>query len=336
MPTVPQRVLLLSDLSINPPEGGDYSGLLPKDDMQTDRQIAKALRSKGYDTRFFGLFNDIESLIKVIKEYEPHVVFNMVESFNNDRDLHPNVIAFLELMGVKFTGAGPTSLRICRDKGLTKEILSFHDVRVPQFMISQKSYPYKNINIPFPAIVKPLNLEGSEGIAQSSFVENEKDAIERIQFIHEKHQTDAIIEEYVDGRELYVGVLGNIKLTVFQPRELFFSELTEDDPKMYTYKAKWNKKYRKKWGIRTMPMRPYEDPLKSQIEEMCKKVYKIFNIKGYARIDLRINSENEIFFIEANPNAAIDKHEDFAKSAEKHGLTYEDLLDQIVKLGMGY
>jgi D-alanine-D-alanine ligase len=184
----------------------------------------------------------------------------------------------------------------------------------------------------FPAFIKPLKLEASEGITQLSFAENEKDALDRARFIHDKLGTDAIIEEYIEGRELYVGVLGNERLTVFPPRELFFKNVPEGEPKFATFKAKWDDNYRKKWGIDTGPAKALPKELAREVVETCKKVYRTFQLRGYARMDLRVTPEGEIFFLEANPNPTIARDEDFAQAAEKGGVGYDELIARILQL----
>jgi D-alanine-D-alanine ligase len=179
-----------------------------------------------------------------------------------------------------------------------------------------------------------LKEEASLGISQASFVENDDQFRERVQFIHEKFDNDVIAEEYIEGRELYVGIFGNLRLQVFPIRELIFKEVPPDEPKIATYKAKWDEEYRKRWGLQNQFAEGLDPALVSQIEETCKRIYRLLTIDGYARLDLRLTAKNEIYFIEANPNPILAADEDFALSALKANLTYPQLIDRIIRMGL--
>jgi D-alanine-D-alanine ligase len=185
----------------------------------------------------------------------------------------------------------------------------------------------------FPVFIKPLNLEASEGISQLSFAGTKKDALERIRYLHDRFETDVIVEEYISGRELYVGVIGNERLTSFPPRELFFREVPEGEPRFASFKAKWDDDYRKKWGIKTGNANLSED-VRDKLDELCKKIYRVLGLSGYGRVDLRLTPEGEIYCIEANPNPSIEKDGDFALSAVKSGMAYEELIQKIINLGL--
>ena len=186
----------------------------------------------------------------------------------------------------------------------------------------------------FPLLVKPVKEEASYGIAQASFVETDEQFQERVAFIHEKHDGDVIAEEYIEGRELYVSLMGNQRLTVFPIRELVFREVPPDEPKIATYRAKWDEEYRKRWGLQNQFAEDLAPALVEQIEQMCKRIYRLLTIDGYARMDLRLTAANEVFFIEANPNPILAEDEDFALSAGKAGVPYPQLIDRIIRHGM--
>ncbi len=329
------RIVLLFDLS-EPIAPEKYSDHWKEADWKTENDVRNALTRLGHQVIPLGLHDSLEPLLQVLQNQKPDLVFNLSEAFRGDRDFEPHIVATLELLGIPVTGSGPMGLKLCKDKGLTKEILGYHRVRIPRFLTVRKGRPMANLKkFPFPAIIKPLRLESSEGISQLSFVENEKDATARVKFIHERLQADAIIEEYIDGRELYVSVLGNEKLTVFPARELFFREVPKDEPKMATFRAKWDEEYRKKWGIQNGFARAQAPSVGEKLEETCKKIYRLLRIRGYGRIDLRVKENGEIYFIEANPNPSIGRSEDFALSAGKAELSYDDLIAKIVSLAMG-
>jgi D-alanine-D-alanine ligase len=328
------KIVLLFDLSedISPEEYNQYWN---NPDWKTEKEVRKTLTDLGHTVIPFGIHNDIEPFLKIVKESKPDLVFNMSEAFSGKRDFEPNMTALLQLVGVPFTGAGPMSLQLCKDKGLTKVILDYHGILTPKFIVVKKSKLLPSLKkFQFPAIVKPLQLESSEGISQNSYVENEEEAVIRIKFIHEKLGASAIIEEFIDGREVYVSVLGNEKLHVFPARELFFGQVPEDEPKIATYRIKWDPAYRKKWGIDSGWASNMSDSETKRLREVCKKIYRLLQIQGFGRIDLRIKDNGDIYFIEANPNPSIARKEDYALSANKAGIAYEDLISKIVSLSL--
>lgn len=325
------KVLLLSDLSVPPPEDHDFSKFFGTEEWKSEAQLARTLKSLGHEVRAFGIQDTIEPLVDELRKTKPDLVFNLCEAVRDDRSHEPNVVSLLELMGVPYTGAGSVALQICKDKALTKKILAFHQIRVPLFTLSRVNSPLKNLkNFPYPAFIKPLDLEASEGIAQYSFSEDEKGTLERVKYIHEHFGIDAIIEEYIEGREITVGVLGNKKIRILPAREMCFGEMRADEPRFVTYKAKWDENYRKRWGIHSRPARNISSALEKKINEITRDIYDLFRIKGYARIDFRLTPNGELVFIEANPNPSISKDDDFVLSAEKAGLSYEDLIEQII------
>lgn len=327
------KILLLFDLSfkIDPK---NYNHYWNTPDWKTEKDVKNALLKLGHQVLPFGIHDDIEPFIKIVKDQKPDLVFNMSEAFSGQRNFEPNLTALMQLVGVPFTGAGPMSLQLCKDKGLTKIILDYHEIKTPQFVIAKKGRAITSLkNFSFPAFIKPLQLESSEGISQSSFVTNEKDAFARVKFIHDSLNTDAIIEEFIDGREVYVSILGNEKLQVFPPRELFFKEIPDHEPKFATYRSKWDQTYRKKWGIDTDWAKDFSEPMQKKLNDVCKKIYRLLEIQGFGRIDLRIR-QDDIYFIEANPNPSIAKKEDYALSASKAGVKYEDLIAKIVSLSL--
>ena len=327
------KIVLLFDLSlkIDPENYGQYWQTA---EWKTERDVKNTLIKLGHQVIPYGIHDDIDPFLKIVREQKPDLVFNMSEAFLGKRDFEPNLTALMQLMGVPFTGAGPMSLQLCKDKGLTKAILDYHEINIPKFVVAKKGRAIQTLkNFPFPAFIKPLDLESSEGISQSSFVSNEKEALARVKFIHTSLGADAIIEEFIDGREVYVSILGNENLKVFPPRELFFKEMAEGEPKFATYKSKWDQAYRKKWGIDSDWAKTLPEPVQKKLNEVCKKIYRLLGIQGFGRIDLRLRGD-EIYFIEANPNPSIAKKEDYALSAKKSGVEYDELIAKIVSLSL--
>lgn len=331
----PLKILVLFDLSVAIPPA-EYPEYLKTEDWKSEANILATLQKLGHEPKLLGLHDDLQPLLEEIRSSRPDLVFNLSEAFDGNRDFEPHLVSLLELLKVPYTGSGPEALRICKDKGLTKKILAYHRVHVPRFLIARKAQPLRKLSrFPFPAFIKPLALEGSEGIAQLSFAENEKDALERIRYINERLGVDAIVEEYIGGREIYVGILGNERLSALPPRELFFKEIPEGEPKFATFRAKWDDAYRKKWGIDSGPAATIPPDTLAKMLEGCKKIYRVLKMKGYGRIDLRLRPNGDFVFIEANPNPSLAREDDFAKAALKSGLSYDELVGKIVSLSGG-
>jgi len=311
----------------------DFTERFKEPDWATEAHVIEAVKSLGHTCATLGVFDDTELICEKIKQFEPSVIFNLVERFNNEASHDRDIASFFKLTGIPFTGCGPTGLTLCKDKGLAKKILKFHHIRVPDFVILPKNrriHRPKRLN--FPIFVKPLKEEASIGIAQSSFVENDQQFRERVSYIHQTLGQDVIAEEYIEGRELYVGVIGNKRLEAFPVRELRFHEVPEDEPRFASYKAKWDETYRKKWGIRNQFAGLLPNGSQGELEKISKKIYQLLMIRGYARMDMRLTSEGEVVFIEANPNPILSSDEDFAESAKKAGVDYPQLIQKIINL----
>jgi D-alanine-D-alanine ligase len=262
-------------------------------------------------------------------------LFNLVEQFRNNPGFDQNIVSFFEMQGLPFTGCGSSGLTLCKHKGISKKILHYHGIHVPDFLVIPRGQRVGKLTRPkFPLVVKPIKEEASYGISRASFVENADDLRERVSFIHDKYNSAAIAEEYIDGREIYASIMGNLRLKVFPIRELVFREVPPNEPKIATYKAKWDDEYRKRWGLTNQFADGLEAGLLKEIEDTCKRIYRLLTIEGYARIDLRLTSDNKLYFIEANPNPHLAADEDFAQSASKAGLPYSQLIDAITRLGL--
>jgi D-alanine-D-alanine ligase len=327
------KVLVLFDVARPATPGETFSprALKEEEDKQTEADVLACLERLGHQVDTLAVFDDVVSILEKLKEFTPDVVFNLTESFHSNRAHEPNIPALLDLMRVRYTGAKPDGLILCKDKALAKKVLLYHRLRVPHFVISPESRPLKRLRrFVFPAFVKPVAEESSDGIAKASFAKSEEEALERAHFIHEKFQCDALIEEYIEGRELYLSVMGNRKLMVFPPREIFFEQMPEDEPKFATFKAKWDDAYRKKWGIKNGPARELPEGLQEKLTRLARKVYRVLKIRGLGRIDVRLTSAGEIVIIEANPNPSLAREEDFAQSAAAAGLDYDQLIQKIL------
>ena len=313
----------------------DLSVELKTEDWRTEANVLDALRQLGHRVEHLAIFDNIDLLRQKLEAFRPDVIFNLADQFNNNRAFDQNIVSVLEMQGIPFTGCGPTGLTLCKHKGISKKILGYHRIHVPEFcVIGRGQRIARPKRLKFPILVKPLKEEASLGISQASFVENDEQFRERVGFLHEKYLSDVIAEEYVEGRELYVSILGNHRLEALPIRELVFREVPPDEPKIATYKAKWDEEYRTRWGLQNQFAEGLDSAVVAHILQVCKRIYRLLTIDGYARIDLRLTAANEVYFIEANPNPILAAEEDFAQSALKAGLSYPQLLDRIVRLGL--
>jgi D-alanine-D-alanine ligase len=326
------KILILFDIARRAdPEETFAERALKEEDKPTELDVLKCLKRLGHEVETLAVFDNVAAIVEKLTAYAPDVVFNLTESFYHDRSHEPNIPALLELMKVRYTGSGPEALLLCKDKALAKKVLTYHRVRLPRFVVSHKARPLRRLRrFTFPAFVKPVSEESSDGISQASLVKGEEEAIERARFIHQKFNCDALIEEYVDGRELYLSVLGNNRLTVFPPREIFFGQVPEDAPKFATFHAKWNDAYRKKWGIKNAAAAPLSDGVLENLTRLARRIYRLLKIRGFGRIDVRITASGEVFVIEANPNPSLAHDEDFAQAADAAGTGYDALIQQIL------
>jgi D-alanine-D-alanine ligase len=329
------KVLALFDAIAPTTIDPDLSAELKTADWKTEANVLAALRALGHEAEHLAIFDNLDLLRQKLEAFAPDVLFNLADQFKNNRGFDQNIVSLLEMQGVPFTGCGATGLVLCKHKGISKKILSYHRIHTPNFVVLPRGQRVaRPRQLKFPLLVKPVKEEASLGIAQASFVESDDQFRERVTFIHEKHDSDAIAEEYIAGRELYVSLMGNMRLTVFPIRELVFREVPPDEPRIATYRAKWDEEYRKRWGLQNQFAEGLEPALVAQIEQVCKRIYRLLTIDGYARIDLRLTATNKIYFIEANPNAILAEDEDFALSAGKAGLPYAQLIDRIVRQGL--
>lgn len=327
-------VLVLSDVSSDPAHQ-DFSADLHKPEWETERHVLEALGTLGHRARLICLYDRIDPLLQAIREHRPDVVFNLAEQFNDDPTLERSIAALIELLRIPYTGSGPTGLMLCKNKALTKTILSFHRVRTPHFTVMHQGRAIRRpARLPFPLFVKALRVEASVGIAKASFVETDAELADRVRFIHEKIGQPALVEEFIVGRELYVSILGNTRLSVLPLRELTFGDIPPDEPRFATFKMKWDDHYRKKWGIRNRFATGLDAATARRIAHIGTRVYRMLQMHGYGRIDLRLRDDGTVFVLEANPNPHLAKGEDFAESAAKSDIPYPKLIQQILALSL--
>ena len=329
------KVLLLFDSPYFKPRGYSYKKEFKNFDWDSEADVYNALLACGHEVSLLGLHNDIGILLEEVKENKPDIIFNLADVFNQQTDLDKNIAGVLEMLGIPFTGASAASLFLCGNKELSKKVLIVHRIKVPHFYTfyrNRKIWLPKKLRLPL--IVKPLKEEASRGISQASVVDSEEALVERVKLIHESMKKDVIAEEYIDGRELYVGVIGDSRVQVLPFREMKFGDFSDEEPRIATYKAKWDYKYRKKWGIKNVFAGRLPNGLSEKVEDICKRAYKVLNMEGYARFDIRISHEGRIYIIEANANPCLEEYDEFAQSAIKAGIAYPKLIQRIINLGL--
>lgn len=332
------RILVLMHEDLVPP--ADEEKTLAEREAaswRTEYDVVTTLRKMEHDVKPLGVASDLGVIGNAIDEFKPDIAFNLLEEFHGFGAYDQHVVSYLQLMKVPHTGCNPRGLTIARDKALTKKIMAYHRIDAPKFAVFPLHRAVKRPKgLDFPLLVKSITEHGSSGISQASVVSDDEKLKERVEFIHRKLGTFAIAEQYIEGRELYVGVMGNRNLQLLPIWEMVFEKMPEDAVRIATDKAKWDLEYQKKWGIRSCAARELEPAKEKQIGQLCRRIYRLLGLSGYARIDLRMTPAGEVYLIEANPNPQIAIGEDFADSAQAIGITYENLLHKIITLGLNY
>lgn len=331
------RILLLVHETLLPPD--DVSGLTPQQhaEVRTEHDVMSTLRERGHEVVPIGVLDELATLRRALQEFRPKIVFNLLEEFHGLRMFDQNVVSYLELARTAYTGCNPRGLIISRDKALSKKILSYHRLGAPAFFVCKRGRRVRRPKkIGFPLIVKSLVEEASRGISEASVVHNDDKLLERVSFIHESIETDAIVEQYIEGRELYVGMLGNERLTVLPPWELLLENLRADAPYIATRAAKWDLGYQERRGVAIGPAENLSEEIRRRIERTAKRTYRALNLTGYARIDFRLSAGDQLYFLEANANPDIQRDGEFASAALDGGFEYPDLLERVMALGQAY
>jgi D-alanine-D-alanine ligase len=329
------RILVLMHPDLMPPDS-----LKGHDDdeiqvWKTEYDVVSTLRGNGHDVRPLGVSNELAPIRNEVESFKPHVVFNLLEEFHGEAVYDHSVVSYLELLRVPYTGCNPRGLVLARGKDLSKKLVHYHRVPVPGFAVFPMQRKVRRpTRLALPLIVKSLNEDASMGIAQASVVETDAALAERVAFIHERIGTAAIAEQYIEGREIYVGVLGNDRRRVLPIWELQFGELAQGTRPIATERVKHDLEYQQRHGVIEGPAKGLSAQLQSRINTLVKRICRTLELDGYARIDFRLAADGTPYFIEANPNPEIAKVEEFARSAMHDGLKYPDLLNRILALGI--
>jgi D-alanine-D-alanine ligase len=326
------RVLVLVHKALVPKEDVPAADVTPEWRMEWD--VVTTLRKRGHELLVTGVHDDLTPIRRAIEEFQPTIVFNLLEEFADIGVFDQNVVSYLELLRVPYTGCNPRGLTLSRDKSLARKLLAYHRIPSPDFtVVPVNRKPILPKRLTFPLIVKSLTFESSTGISQASVVANEDQLVKRVKYIHEAILTPAIVEQFIDGRELYVGVLGNHRLRVLPVWEMSFANMSGDHWHIATERVKWNVKYQKRHGIDTAAAQLPEGQA-AEVQHLARRAYRALELSGYARIDLRMDTSGKAYVIEANANPQLAALEDFAQSAKLAKLPYPKLLERIMALGL--
>jgi D-alanine-D-alanine ligase len=331
------RTLVVVHTSLVPP--ASLAGYSDKeiDEWRTEYDVVSALRAGGHEVQTLGVLDSLTELRSALIEWQPEVVFNLLEEFNGIVTYDQHVVAFLELMRAPYTGCNPRGLLLSRDKVLCKQLLAFHRIPTPQFAVFRRGARFAvPRRLRPPLFVKSATEDASLGIAQASVVEDLPRLRERVQFMHEQIGSDALVEEYIEGRELYVGVLGNQRLTRLPVWEMRFGSLPQSLPAIATRKVKWDRAYQQRYEITTRAAEELPPQVLSHLDRLSRRIYRALHLSGYARIDFRVREDGSVFMLEANANPNLTSAEDFAESARAAGIEYPALLERIMTLGRNY
>ncbi len=330
------RVLALTQRELVPPDEPVTSDELARARWKTDFYVREALLQLGHEVTFLGEDDDLLEVRRAREEIRPHVVFNLLELFANRPRFMPHILGYLELLGQAYTGCNPVGMMFSLDKALQRKILRHHRIATPEFAMAPRKRVFRRPRrLQFPLIVKSSEEHGSRGIAQASVVTSDEKLAERIAHIHDSLETNAIVEEYVEGREIYMGVLGNRRLQALPAWELLFTKLTEGAPNIATYKMKWDVNYQEQIGLE-MGAAELDPALEARIARTCKRAYRALEQSGYCRFDLRLRPDGRLAIIESNPNPDLALDAEFADSALAAGYTFPELIQRLLILGQGW
>lgn len=311
----------------------DFRAEMEAEEEEAEYEVAEALLACGHEVMLHGVYDDLEGMLEELDEFGAELVFNCSETFLGE-PTHDYVIpAIIESAGYPYTGAGPACMLATRDKAMSKKVLAYHDVSVPEFQVYP---PGRRVRVPrglcYPRIVKPVATDASEGISRRSVVRTSAALRERVRWVHERFEQPAIVEQFVEGRELYVGVVGNPgRLELLRLTEIVFDPArSRPEERIASRLAKWDVPYRERHGVRNVFARPVSRAAMEQLEAIARVAYDALELRDYARIDVRLGADGELWVLEVNCNPYISFGHDMSNAAEKSGMDYYELIDRIV------
>lgn len=295
-------------------------------------QVASALRKKGHRVSIFGVHDDLRKLVTGMARRKTDMVFNLLESFGEDTGGDVAVAGVLNLLRLRFTGGGPGELYLRQDKALAKKVFAFESILYPHFAVFSQNSDFETAGkLRMPLFVKPLTADASIGIDGDSLVKDASSLMKRVLSIHEKIGDSALVEEYIEGRELYVGVLGNREPVAFPPIEMDFSGMPEGMPRIVGSKAKWSKNSAEYKGTKSV-LADIPDELRAKLQKVAVDAYRALRVRDYGRVDLRLTETGDIYVIEVNASCYLEENSEFATAAKAAGIEFPDLVNRIVEL----
>lgn len=329
------RVLVLLHPDYMPPDSKKGYSEQEINVWKTEYDIISTLRASGHEVNPLAVQYELVPIRDAVETWKPHVVFNLLDQFHGQTAYDQNVASYLELLRIPYTGCNPRGLMLSRGKDLSKQLVSSHRIPVPTYAVFPKERKVRRPKrLGFPLIVKSLSEDASEGISQASVVNSDEKLVERVAFIHERVGTAAIVEQFIEGREIYVGVLGTDRLHALPVWELQFGDLAAGSYAIATEQVKHNPQFQERRGVVQGPAEGLSPELAARIQRMAKRVCRTLRLDGYARIDFRMTAEGVPYFLEGNPNPEIAQREEFAESALHDGINYPELLNRILGLGI--
>jgi D-alanine-D-alanine ligase len=299
-------------------------------------QLDAALVANGHTSRRLAVDDAVQPLIDELTQEQPELVFNLAESFRGKSALESNVAALLNLLDLRYTGSSPAGLILAGDKTLTKKVLAFHGIQSAKFATVYRGQVDWSGDIKFPLLVKPPQEDASLGITQKSVVNDVKELLDVISSTQQEYQSPVLVEEFIDGREFYVGVIGNSKVEALPIIELDFSKFPAGLPKIASWEAKWgddgDEKGAQFEGTKSIFPTDLSEELTNKIQQVAIDSFQALRLRDYARVDLRVTADEEVYVIEANPNCYLEQNSEFARSAQKAGMEYPALISRIVEL----
>jgi D-alanine-D-alanine ligase len=331
------KVLALVPEGNIPPRNLDVLNDKEYIEVRMEFDVLAALKRLGHDVVILDITGDLEKIRSNILAWEPDIAFNMLEDFHGISTYDQHLVSYLELMKLPYTGCNPRGLMLARDKALSKKIMAHEGVPTPEFAIFSEGRPVKRPRrLNFPLMVKSSMEESSAGISQASIVRTDTQLERRVRFVHKTIGTDALVEQYIDGREFYVGIIGNDRVRNFPVWELMLDNLPRGIARIASAKVKFNITYQQRYSIKSRGARELSGDLRRRIVQISKDAYRALGLTGYARMDIRLDKGGNAFILEANPNPDITSDEDFALAAKASGLSYTRLIQRILNLGMTY
>jgi D-alanine-D-alanine ligase len=325
------KVALLYNLSERLQKGEEKDILAEDAIIEEIGAVENAVRTLGHQCFVMAIHDEILTVMHWLQEIRPDVVFNLCESVYGNTCWEMNIPALLDLFRIPYTGSSPLTLGLCQDKGKVKDILQSQGILTPRYKIFDRGVGPVKGNI-FPIIVKPLHEDGSLGISKESVVFDNEALSRQIQYVIEKYHQPALVEEFIDGRELNAGLLeSDGKVGVLPISEIDYSEFPEGVPQICGYEAKWmadSIEYQKSKPICPAPL---EWVVKKRVEHIAVKAFKLFGCRDYARVDIRIDRNGKIYVLEVNPNPDISPESGMTRAIKVQGMTYEDFIGALLE-----